>query len=94
LVIIIISLSFISQLKKHLLTIALLFPLLIGCSSDSGKNQPVLFETKEQAEKAAKNFNCSGSHKMGDKWMPCKSHEAHEGQKQGNGHGHHHHHDH
>ena len=53
--------------------------LLIGCSSDSQTNgTPAIFETKLEAEKAAKNFNCVGAHKMDEKWMPCKSHEAHE----------------
>ncbi len=31
-----------------------------------------LFNTKQEAEKAASNYGCIGSHKMGDKWMPCK----------------------
>ena len=52
---------------------------LIGCSSNSQKSgTPALFDTKLEAEKAAKNFNCTGAHKMGEKWMPCKSHEARE----------------
>ena len=64
---------------------------LIGCSDNSQTNgTPPLFETKIEAEKAAKDFNCTGAHKMGDKWMPCKSHDAH---KKGAKHdGHHHHH--
>ena len=33
-----------------------------------------LFNTKEQAEKAASNYGCIGAHKMGNKWMPCKMH--------------------
>ena len=33
-----------------------------------------LFDTKEQAEKAASEYGCIGAHKMGDKWMPCKMH--------------------
>ena len=32
------------------------------------------FETKEQAENAAKLINCKGAHKMGKMWMPCNSH--------------------
>ena len=31
-----------------------------------------LFNTKEEAEKAASKFGCIGAHKMGSKWMPCK----------------------
>ena len=35
---------------------------------------PDLFETKENAEKAASDYGCIGAHKMGEKWMPCKIH--------------------
>ena len=52
---------------------------LIGCSDNSQKSvTQSLFSTKAEAEKAAKDFNCTGAHKMGEKWMPCKSHAAHE----------------
>ena len=30
-----------------------------------------VFNTKVEAEKAAKKIGCEGSHKMGRKWMPC-----------------------
>ena len=30
-----------------------------------------LFNTKEDAEKAASKYGCNGAHKMGSKWMPC-----------------------
>tara|TARA_Y100001933_G_scaffold249657_1_gene284906 strand:+ start:369 stop:473 length:105 start_codon:yes stop_codon:yes gene_type:complete len=30
---------------------------------------PMLFDTKEEAEKEDYKFGCEGSHKMGDKWM-------------------------
>ncbi len=33
-----------------------------------------LFNTKEEAEKAALKQGCTGAHKMGNKWMPCKMH--------------------
>ena len=68
------------NLKPIISTIILYISfLLIGCSSNSQTNgNPALFETKLEAEKAAKNFNCTGAHKMGEKWMPCKGHEAHE----------------
>jgi len=33
-----------------------------------------LFNTKEEAENAASKYGCIGSHKMGNKWMPCKMH--------------------
>ena len=66
---------------------------LMGCSGNSQTNgTPALFETKAEAEKAAKDFNCTGAHKMGDQWMPCKTHKVHEKNKKHSGHGHHHHH--
>ena len=33
-----------------------------------------LFNTKKEAEKAASKYGCIGSHKMDNKWMPCKRH--------------------
>ena len=33
-----------------------------------------LFNTKQEAEKAASKYECIGAHKMGNKWMPCKMH--------------------
>ena len=34
-----------------------------------------LFNTKQEAEKAASKYGCIGAHKMGNnKWMPCKMH--------------------
>ena len=67
---------------------------LMGCSGNSHTSgTPALFETKAEAEKAAKDFNCTGAHKMGDKWMPCKSHADHEEKGTHESHtGHHHHH--
>ena len=40
---------------------------------------PALYPTQAEAEKAAKlHFNCTGAHKMGDRWMPCAKHgDAH-----------------
>ena len=35
---------------------------------------PSIFQTKEEAEKAAANYGCKGAHKMGEKWMPCDNH--------------------
>ena len=68
--------------------------LLMGCSSHSNKEAtPALFNTKAEAVKAAKKFNCKGAHQMGDKWMPCDSHDIHEkGEKHGKHSGHKHHH--
>ena len=61
-------------------------------SIDSPNNKiPALFDTKAEAEKAAKDFTCKGAHKMGDKWMPCKTHKAHQQNKKQGGQGHPHH---
>ena len=67
---------------------------IMGCSTNSeSSSTKALFDTREEAAKAAKNFNCTGAHKMGNKWMPCKSHDAHEeGEKHEKHSGHHHHH--
>ena len=66
---------------------------LISCSTESKQSRtPALFNTKAEAEAAAKNFNCKGAHKMGDQWMPCKNHKTHEERKSHDGHGHHHNH--
>ena len=67
---------------------------IMGCSTNSESSSTrALFETREEAAKAAKNFNCTGAHKMGNKWMPCKSHDAHEeGEKHEKHSGHNHHH--
>tara|TARA_Y100001968_G_scaffold318965_1_gene349889 strand:- start:701 stop:955 length:255 start_codon:yes stop_codon:yes gene_type:complete len=64
----------------------------IGCSTNSESSRiRALFDTREEAAKAAKNFNCNGAHKMGDKWMPCKSHDAHGEGKSHEKNGEHHH---
>ena len=44
--------------------------------SNSNKEKMIsdLFNTKEEAEKAASKFGCIGAHKMGSKWMPCEMH--------------------
>ena len=52
---------------------------------------PMLFDTREEAEKEAYKFGCEGAHQMGSKWMPCESHDVHQENKKGSGHGHHHH---
>ena len=62
----------------------------VGCTSKVEEKKPVLFDTKREALKAAKSFNCTGAHKMGDKWMPCATHESHENAKKKN-HTHQHH---
>ena len=49
---------------------------LINSESNSNKKNTMsdLYNTKEEAEKAATKFGCIGAHKMGSKWMPCKMH--------------------
>ena len=66
----------------------------MGCSDNSQPNgTPALFDTKIEAEKAAKDFNCTGAHRMGEKWMPCKSHTTHKKKETIDTHsGNHHHH--
>ena len=70
-----------------------LISLLISCSTTSESiRTPALFETRAEAEKVAKDFNCSGAHQMGDKWMPCQSnHGQEEGDKHEKHDGHNHH---
>ena len=41
---------------------------------NQGNKLSDLFNTKEEAEKAASKYECIGAHKMGNKWMPCKMH--------------------
>ena len=67
---------------------------LMGCLEKSEvESTRALFDTREEALKAAKNFNCTGAHQMGDKWLPCESHDSHEkGEKHGKHSGHKHHH--
>ena len=33
-----------------------------------------LFNTEQEAEKAASKYGCIGAHEMGNKWMPCNTH--------------------
>ena len=66
--------------KTFILSPFLLITLLfgVGCTSKVEEKTPALFDTRREALKAAKSFNCTGAHKMGDKWMPCATHESHE----------------
>ena len=43
-------------------------------NSNNGDKMLDLYQTKEEAEKAASKYGCIGAHKMGNKWMPCKMH--------------------
>tara|TARA_B100000700_G_C15062280_1_gene866692 strand:- start:1957 stop:2193 length:237 start_codon:yes stop_codon:yes gene_type:complete len=64
-------------MNRSLLTQVLVGMLLLaGCSTKpSNDSQPALFDSKAAAEEAADDFNCTGAHQMGDKWMPCNTHE-------------------
>ena len=42
--------------------------------SNKGNIMSTLFDTKQEAKKAASKYGCHGAHKMGKKWMPCKKH--------------------
>ena len=65
--------------KAFLFSQFLLIAFLFGCTSKVEETKtPALFETRREAKKAAKSFNCTGAHKMGDKWLPCATHELHE----------------
>ena len=33
-----------------------------------------IFNTKQEAEKAASKYGCTAAHKMGKKWFPCNMH--------------------
>jgi len=59
----------------HFLSISI---LIFGCSNkpvDKEIEMPMLFNSKEEAEKEAYKFGCEGSHQMGSKWMPCSMHK-------------------
>ena len=65
--------NFISLVSSFSITI-----LIFGCSNKQVEKEikmPMLFDTKEQAEKEAYKFDCEGAHQMGDKWMPCSMHK-------------------
>ena len=52
--------------------------LTLGCSNKPAEKEmkmPMLFDTREQAEKEAHKFGCKGAHQMGNKWIPCSMHK-------------------
>ena len=78
--------------KAFIFSQFMLITFLVGCTSKVEEKTPALFDTRIEALKAAKSFNCSGAHKMGNKWMPCSTHESHENAvKKNKTHNHHHH---
>ncbi len=71
-----------SLIKRFFLALFLINTLISGCSANSTKSRtPALFNTKAEAEEAAEDFNCTGAHQMGDKWMPCTMHGMHKQHK-------------
>ncbi len=77
---------------NSILLIMLASVSLISCAKGSKENRiPMLYNSQSEAEKASVHFNCTGAHKMGDKWMPCKIHKVHEKDKKESGYGHNHH---
>ncbi len=64
--------------------------MLTGHASER-EGTAAVFETKLEAEQAAKKFNCTGAHRMGSKWMPCLTHQTHENNNDHDDHVHHHH---
>ena len=61
--------------KAYLLPIIFLLSFLSLTEPSVSAPKKALFNTKVEAEKAAKDFGCSGAHKMGKKWMPCSMHQ-------------------
>ena len=61
---------------KPLISITILLipiPLIVG-GFVSGKPKQAMFKSKAEAEAAAEQFGCQGSHKMGGMWMVCDEH--------------------
>jgi len=75
-----INLIFKFLLKNFISLIPLLFMIIfpLGCSNKPVEKEikmPMLFDTREQAEKEAYKFGCEGAHQMGKKWMSCSMHK-------------------
>jgi hypothetical protein len=71
-----------SQLRQRLsvIWIATGFQLLGAVALANPNGIPALYDTKAEAEAAAKkHFNCTGAHQMGNQWMPCDKHAQNSG---------------
>ncbi|MGA0021506.1 MAG: hypothetical protein ACO3GW_05010 [Vulcanococcus sp.] len=71
-----------SQLRQRLnvIWIATGFQLLGAVALANPNGVPALYDTKAEAEAAAKkHFNCTGAHQMGNQWMPCDKHAENSG---------------
>jgi len=52
-------------------------PVQMACAQHLGVGAvPGTYATRAEAEAAAKLYNCSGAHPMGNRWMPCTKHPA------------------
>ena len=62
-----------------LVLVSSLVPLgVLAQKAPSDNAVPATYATRAEAEKAAKQFHCTGAHQMGDRWMPCDRHgDAH-----------------
>ena len=52
--------------------------LTLGCSNKPAEKKmkiPILFDTREHAEKEAYKFVCEGAHQMENKWIPFSMHK-------------------
>ena len=52
--------------------------LTLGYSNKPAEKEmkmPMLFDTREQAEKEAYKFGCEVAHQVGNKWMPFSKHK-------------------
>ena len=47
---------------------------VLAQKASSNSAVPATYATRAEAEKAAKQFHCTGAHQMGDRWMPCDRH--------------------
>ncbi|WP_225323052.1 DUF3721 domain-containing protein [Synechococcus sp. RSCCF101] len=54
-------------------------PVFSGEGHRNGKPMQALFDRREDAERAAPSFGCTGAHRMGNQWMPCAAHSEHTG---------------
>ena len=50
--------------------------VLLGAAVNAQNDQPkqAMFKTEAEAQAAAPEFGCEGSHRMGEMWMVCANH--------------------
>ena len=52
--------------------------LTLGCANKPAEKKmkmPMLFDTREHAEKEVYKFGWEGAHQIGNKWMTCSMHK-------------------